>query len=69
LTVTEVTLPLKSPVLLVSNRIVVEGDDRFAVPLNAVTRLLNWSRTSKFTTADATPATTVCAAVVITTWV
>jgi hypothetical protein len=54
-------------VLLVSNRIVAEGEERFAVPAKLVTRLLNESWTSKFTAAEATPAVTVWAAEVITT--
>jgi hypothetical protein len=40
---TDVTVPLNAPVLLVSNRIVPEEDDKLAVPLNVVTRLLKVS--------------------------
>jgi hypothetical protein len=63
---TEVTLPLKGPVALVSNSIVAEGEERFAVPVKLVTLLLNVSCTTKVTCAEATPAVTVWAALVIT---
>jgi hypothetical protein len=56
---TDVTVPSNGPELLVSNRIVPEDEDKFAVPLNVVTRLLKVSCTSNVTCADAAPAATV----------
>jgi hypothetical protein len=67
--VREVTVPSKAPVGLVSNRIVAEGEERFAVPLKDVTRLLKTSWISKVTGSEATPATTVRAVVMIPTFV
>jgi hypothetical protein len=66
---TDVTLPLNGPPALVSNRIVVELELRFAVPVKLVTWLLKASRTTNVTAEDATPAVTVCALLVITTCV
>jgi hypothetical protein len=64
---TDVIVPLKGPALLVSNRMVVELEERLAVPAKLVTGLLNASCTWKVTPDEALPATTVCAALVITT--
>jgi hypothetical protein len=63
---TDTTVPLNGPPALVSNRIVPELEVKFAVPLNVGTKLFVASRTSNVTADDAIPATTVCAALVIT---
>ena len=63
---TDVIVPSNGPVLKTSNRVVPEDDVRLAVPLYVVTRLAVESCTSKFTTTEGIPATTVWAALVIT---
>jgi hypothetical protein len=66
---TDVTVPLNGPPALVSNRIVPDDEDKFAVPVYPVTKLLNASWAWNVTTEEATPAVTVCGALVMVTLV
>jgi hypothetical protein len=56
---TDVMVPLKGPVLLVSNRILGEVEDKLAVPVKPVTLFPKPSRASKVTWEENTPAVTV----------
>ena len=53
---TDIIDPSNGPVLMVSNRIVPESEERFAVPLNDVTRFPKASWTSKVVAPETTPA-------------
>ncbi len=56
--------PLKNPIGLVSNRMVVEVEDRFVIPSKLGVGFPYKSWTTKTTCKETSPAKRVCAAVV-----